>query len=91
MASINRRIFLRQSLATAVAGTTVIAATAAAKGQQLTQQARDIGDDAKNALSDRLDKLEDRIDNMEHHHRNLLKAGVFFMAVSTGVDLSLIL
>ncbi len=35
--------------------------------------------------------LENRVDKMEHHHQNLLRFAAIGLAISTGVDLSLLL
>jgi len=88
MVSIQRRHFLRQAARSAVAGS--MAATTAAATTAVA-----VSSDKVNQLGKDLDqlgkRLEERIDGMEHHQRNALRAGIIFMAVSTGVDLSLII
>ena len=87
MVSIQRRHFLRQAAKSAVAGsvaaTTAAATTAVAvSSDKMNRLGEDLGQLGK--------RLEKRIDGLEHHQRNALRAGIIFMAVSTGVDLSLI-
>ncbi len=45
----------------------------------------------RDQLVDGMDKLEARVDKMEHHHRNLLRVSALAFALSTGVDLTLLL
>ena len=53
--------------------------------------AEDLVDSTRAYLQAGLDLAEARLDRLEARERRMVKAGVAFMAVSTGVDLSLLL
>ena len=80
----NRRNFIKDfgrfSLATVATGITV---SAAAKIRSSTDSAGD-------SLSKQVDLLKDKIESLESSQKNLMKAVCVVTAVSTGIDLSLL-
>jgi hypothetical protein len=81
----NRRNFISHfgkfSLATATAG---VAVSAAAQGKDLVKQSSD-------QFSCRIDALKTRIDKLEDNQKNFLKVFFVVTALSTGIDLSIII
>lgn len=69
----------------AVAGTGAVAGAAIATGRE------QLVDRIAPAVNARMEALEARVDAMEHHHRNLLRVGAIGLAVSTGIDLTILL
>ena len=87
----DRRIFLRNVFATGVATSGLVAAQVAAKSRQVGEQAKTLGKDVQTRLSERMESLETRMDKLDHRHKNLIRVGAVCFAVSTGVDLTVLL
>ena len=81
----NRRNFIsglgKFSLVTATVG---VAVSASAKGRDLVNQSSD-------EVSSRIEALKKRIDNLEDTQKNFIKALCVVTALSTGIDLSMII
>ncbi len=46
---------------------------------------------ARDRVVEGMGRLEARVDALEHHHKNLLRVGALAFAVSTGLDLTILL
>ena len=79
-----RREFIGRFAASVLAGGSAVAGATVAAGREQVERIRPLVDE-------RLEALESRVDRMEHHHRNLLRVGAIGLAVSTGIDLTLLL
>ncbi len=89
----NRREFIA-SVAThgAAAGVGIAAAANYSKDRVAAKlAANETFDAARQHVVDGMENLEARVDKLEHHHRNLLRVGALAVAISTGVDLTILL
>ena len=85
-----RQLFARAGELTAGAAAGVAAVGGTVKNVSL-DVAEDMVDSTRAYLQAGLDLAEARLDRLEARERKMVKAGVAFMAVSTGVDLSILL
>ena len=80
----NRRELLKRTLQVGMTTSAAIAVATQINGKPAFGAARD-------KLADGFAKMEKRIDKLERHQRKLLRVGAIAFAVSTGVDLSILL
>lgn len=86
-----RRAFITNAMFAGVASAAVLAGATVATAQNLGQQTKQLGVEAIKKVSNRMDGIEARMDKMERHHKNMIRVGVLGIAVSTGIDLTLLL
>ncbi|MEM7366739.1 MAG: hypothetical protein AAF525_22205 [Pseudomonadota bacterium] len=87
----SRREFLSRAGELTAGAAGGIAAVGGSVREVSLEVAEDLVDSTRAYLQAGLDLAEARLDRLETRERRIVQAGVAFMAVSTGVDLSLLL
>ena len=79
----NRRELLKQTILVGVSASGAVASAAIVRSKPALNATRD-------KLTDSLNVLEKRVNKLERHHKNLVRTGALALAVSTGIDLTLL-
>jgi hypothetical protein len=79
----NRRELLRRTIVAGITSSGAVASAAFVKAKPALSNTRD-------RLNDSVDVLEKRVKKLERNHKNLIRTGAIALAVSTGIDLTLL-